>query len=262
MNFLDQKMYDRVSIHSNVIINLCGPRRRVKDRKLFEEVNIEIPRRIARSARTNPDILRMIHVSAVGASPDSPSLDLQTKYYGEQAVLEEFPNATIIRPTTMVGLNDYYMVHFRKIIKTWYKKFWVYNDCQQLRQPIAYNDVAHCILNALKLDESVGQIYEVGGPHVYTRLQLYEMMMNTLNTDSSIIKINNELAEFVAQRIINWRYFSHDDIIRDHLDIVVDPAAKKIEDLYVAPVGFPSLCEDILGDYRTMDFPTHDTYRA
>lgn len=103
MNFNDFKMVQRVMSTSNVVVNMCGPRKRITSRKDFEEVNIEVPRKIARAARMNPDIIRMIHFSAVGASKDSPSLDLQTKYYGEQAVLEEFPNATILRPTTVTN---------------------------------------------------------------------------------------------------------------------------------------------------------------
>lgn len=99
MNFNDFKMVQRVMGTSNVVVNMCGPRKRARDRHEFEEVNIEVPRKIAKAARLNPEIVRMIHFSAAGAAKDSPSLDLQTKYYGEQAVLEEFPNATILRPT-------------------------------------------------------------------------------------------------------------------------------------------------------------------
>lgn len=101
MNFNDFKMVQRVMSNSNVVVNMCGPRRKIKHKKDFEEVNINVARKVARAARLNPEVLRLIHFSAVGASPDSPSLDLQTKYWGEQAVLEEFPNATIIRPTTV-----------------------------------------------------------------------------------------------------------------------------------------------------------------
>ena len=35
----------------------------------------------------------------------------------------------------------------------------------EMRQPIHYLDVAQCIINALRLEESIGETYEVGGPH-------------------------------------------------------------------------------------------------
>lgn len=45
----------------------------------------------------------MIHFSSAGTDPNSESMDLRTKYYGEQEVLNAFPNATIIKPCTVVG---------------------------------------------------------------------------------------------------------------------------------------------------------------
>ena len=46
----------------------------------------------------------------------------------------------------------------------------VYDDCSAKKQPIRENDVAKCVLNALKLEESKGKTYELGGPHVLTML--------------------------------------------------------------------------------------------
>jgi NADH dehydrogenase (ubiquinone) 1 alpha subcomplex subunit 9 len=101
MNFKNPKMIERVMSTSNVAINLVGPKRRYTSMADHEWVNIEIPKRIARACRENPNILRMIHFSCAGAAEDSPSFDLRTKWRGEQEVLNEFPDATIIRPTTV-----------------------------------------------------------------------------------------------------------------------------------------------------------------
>jgi len=43
----------------------------------------------------------LIHFSGCGASPDAISRRLRTKWLGEQEVHKNFPEATIIRPTTM-----------------------------------------------------------------------------------------------------------------------------------------------------------------
>lgn len=34
-------------------------------------------------------------------------------------------------------------------------------------QPVFVSDVALAIMNALKMEESIGQSYDLGGPHVY-----------------------------------------------------------------------------------------------
>jgi uncharacterized protein YbjT (DUF2867 family) len=46
-------------------------------------------------------LFRLIHFSACGVDPDAPSTRLRTKWQGEQEVLKHFPEATIMRPTTI-----------------------------------------------------------------------------------------------------------------------------------------------------------------
>ena len=162
MNFDDLKMIDRVIANSNVVINLIGPRKNIKHRKDFEYCNTVIPQRIAAACQKNPGVIRLIHFSSCGVASDSPSLDLQTKFYGEEAVLSEFPNATIFRPTTVFGMND----TFVKTIVTQREFFYNFNvvtdDCTAKRQPVYVQDIALALLNALKMHETCGQVYELG----------------------------------------------------------------------------------------------------
>ena len=41
-------------------------------------------------------------------------------------------------------------------------------------QPCFTNDVALAILNCLKMEETIGQTYDLGGPHTYTYEEIYE----------------------------------------------------------------------------------------
>jgi len=47
-----------------------------------------------------------VHLSALNANPDSKNDYLRAKGRGEKAVLEEFPEAIIVRPGKMFGHED------------------------------------------------------------------------------------------------------------------------------------------------------------
>ncbi len=145
--------------NSNVVINLLGPRHKLKKREDFEFINIEVPQRIAKAC-TKYGVHRLIHFSAAGADPNSTSIDFQTKAQGEEVVKKAFPNATIFRPCPVYGLND----NFASLIRGQINFFWnkcviVYDDSTTKKQPLRENDLAKCVLNALKIEDSKGHTY-------------------------------------------------------------------------------------------------------
>lgn len=88
---------------SNVVICTIGSKIFYNNEREFEEANIEIPRNIARCVSENKGVKRFIYLSHAAADPNSPSPKLRTKWMGEQEVRRICPEATIIRPTTMLN---------------------------------------------------------------------------------------------------------------------------------------------------------------
>lgn len=140
--------------NSNVVINCLGPRKKLKNKEDFEFINIEAAERIAHACKKK-GVLRLIHVSAAAAHPDSPSLDFQTKYHGEAVVKKAFPDVTIIRPCPIYGINDSFASLIERQSKFFMNRFLLcYDDLTTLKQPIREHDVSLAILNALKLHET------------------------------------------------------------------------------------------------------------
>lgn len=52
------------------------------------------------------------------------------------------------------------------------------------------NDVALAVVNALKMPETIGQTYELGGPHVYSLLECYELMHNVVQRPPKLAYVN------------------------------------------------------------------------
>lgn len=110
----DEDSLDKAVKYSNVVINLVGCDWETKNFK-YDDVHVKGARAIARAAK-KAGAERLIHFSALNAAefPEPLILPkgsgfLASKYRGEQAVLEEFPEATIFRPADIYGQEDRFL---------------------------------------------------------------------------------------------------------------------------------------------------------
>lgn len=260
-NFQDPKTLKRLVEKSNVVINCIGPRKKYTRLEQFKEANIDLPRKIAREARL-AGVKRFIHLSNVAVDPRSPSMDLATKAEGELWVREEFPEATILRLCTVMGQNDYFQRIFR-IQSGWFDKFVpVFSDLTAKRQPIMVSDVANCVLSALKMPETAGQIFELGGPHVYTLKEIHDVMVNVLRRPTYYVKMNKDLMLAIS-KYISYEQFNRDDIIKQDIDMVVTgrPGLKGIQDLFYKPVSVIPAIEFEVGHYREVPDIVRNDYQ-
>lgn len=115
---------------------------------------------------------------------------------------------TIFRPCPVFGNNDYFASIIRRQVSYFMNKFaFVFDDCQTLKQPIKETDIAFCVLNALKLEESKGKTYELGGPNVLKYLDIYEIIFNTLKMRPRLAYVNRDLALKASEYVYNWEFF-------------------------------------------------------
>lgn len=110
----DEESIKKAMKYSNVVVNLVGRDWETKNFK-FDKVHVDGARLIAKCAKES-GVERLIHVSALNCSEHPPkvmqkggSKFLKSKFHGEQAVLEEFPDATIFRPADIYGQEDRFL---------------------------------------------------------------------------------------------------------------------------------------------------------
>ena len=60
--------------------------------------------------------------------------------------------------------------------------------------PVFTNDVALAIVNALKMEESIGQTYDLIGPHEYTYEDIYEQFFNLTQIKPYSVSVKLEQA--------------------------------------------------------------------
>lgn len=270
-DFTDQDEIDVTLRHSNVVICCIGSRKFYQTQKEFEDANINVPVTIAKSVRDNPQIKRFIYVSAAGADPNSPSRMLRTKWIGEQKVREIYPDVTVLRPTTMFNTfepNNSPQGKWSFMLKGFNRTFFRIEGANGLVQPVFNGDVALAAVNALKMDESIGQSYELGGPHVYNWDEIYEQWYAITGVKPYIIPLKLETVmewasspRFSSIYRYAGKYWMYPEImLNESLDITTNPNEKSFDDLYVKPISFGQNAKEYVNEILWYNSSTPETH--
>jgi len=175
---------------SEYVINFIGILYESKD-QTFNNLHHLFPKFL--SSVLNKEVTkRFIHISALGVNEESRSLYIKSKLSGEKAVIENFNNSIILRPSIIFGVDDNFFNLFNKLINLLpviplvgaHSKF----------QPCYVGDISDAIINIIDNHKINNGIYELGGPNIYSFKELIEVLLKQLNKKRLII----ELPEFVA----------------------------------------------------------------
>ena len=155
-------------------VNLIGilHERRAGD---FDRVHGELPGRLGRIAREH-GLERVVHVSAIGADPASPSAYARSKAKGEAALRAERPDAVILRPSIVFGPEDQFFNRFAAMASL-APALPLIGGGHTRFQPVYVGDVAQAIVAALTREDAAGRTYELGGPRVATFRELLAYML-------------------------------------------------------------------------------------
>lgn len=140
-------------------------------KQTFDALHVEGARAVAKAAR-EAGVKRFVHVSAIGADAHGSANYARSKAAGEQAVLAEFPDAVIIRPSIVFGPEDEFFNRFASLAT--FAPVMPLIGGRTKFQPIFVGDLATAIANVCEGGAKPGTIYEVGGPEVLTFKQLLD----------------------------------------------------------------------------------------
>lgn len=164
----------------------------------YHDTNVKIPYMLAQVCK-EMQVDHFIHVSSASAKPDSKSEWSRTKYEGEMAVREEFPWATIIRPTQLFGKDDRLLKWFADMAFS-YSCVPLIDGGHSLTQPVWVNDVAETIL-AVCDDPAKFESRDIDcfGPTDYTYAELAEFVNDITDRNKVHFNISAEWARKLAK---------------------------------------------------------------
>ena len=185
----------------------------------FARMHVELPTRIV-AACEGKGAHRLIHVSALGADPNGPSMYLRSKGDGEKAVHASTLATTIFRPSVVFGPEDTFLNQFAFLQRIFPI---IPLACPDARfQPVYVADVAKAIVNVLDLDAASGRTYELAGPTVYTLEQLVKYCGDVIGRHARIIRLPDALARLQA---LTFELAPGEPVIsRDNLDSMTVPS--------------------------------------
>ena len=135
-------------------------------KQTFQALHVDGPRAVAKAAR-EAGVKRLVHISAIGADKDSPADYAKSKAEGEAAVLEEFPDAIILRPSIVFGPEDEFFNRFAALANV-SPVLPLIGGGRTRFQPVYVADLAEAIANVVEGAGQPGAVCELGGPEVLT----------------------------------------------------------------------------------------------
>ncbi len=138
----------------------------------FEKVHVGIPEELVRACQTS-GVRRVVHISALGAAPDSPSMYQRSKARGEAVLRESGFEVTLLRPSVMFGNEDKFLNTFAKL-QQFFPVIPLASSHARF-QPVWVEDVASAVVRCLQELSTRGKTFEACGPEVFTLQQLVEL---------------------------------------------------------------------------------------
>ena len=245
---VDIRDRDRVAAavrNSDGVINLVGTLKGD-----FEGLHVDGARNVAQAC-AEQDIGALVHMSAIGADPESESAYGRTKGEGEEAVRAAFPSATIVRPSVVFGREDNFVNRFAWIARLSPVLPVIRGGVKF--QPVYAADVGKGVAAAaIDPRHHAGRTYEFGGPQIMTMREIMEWICETTNRNRTLVDVPDPVARMMA-RAIGWlpgAPITWDQWLMLQRDNIVSEGAEGLRTLGISPTPLAAVSEGWLTSYR------------
>lgn len=220
----------------------------------FQAMHVDAARTIA-VACAAARVDRLVHVSAIGANPESASKYACTKAAGEMAVREAKPDAVIVRPSIVFGPGDDFLNRFAAMASM-APALPLIGGGRTRFQPVYVGDVAEAIVRAVERTDAAGRTFELGGPAVMTFEDVLKLILRETRRRNGLIPLPFPVARAIGSlaqlsAVVGIApVLTHDQVVSLESDNVVADGAEGLAELGIEPTGIEAIAPSYLWRYR------------
>jgi NADH dehydrogenase len=231
-NVHDDATVRRLVAGRDAAINLVGilhSRRGTPYGPDFQRAHVDLPERIVQACALE-QVPRYLHMSALGADVNGPSMYQRSKADGEVAARSR-PEvaATIFRPSVVFGPEDHFLNTFARLQR---RLPVVPLACADAAfQPIYVADVAAAFVHALRDPKTRHLVYQLGGPQIYTLAELVRLAGRYSGHERPILELPRWLGYLQAslfELLPGQPLITRDNLDSMKVDNVIDPAIQAL----------------------------------
>ena len=252
-NIRDRASVMRAVAGAEAVINLVGILHE-GGRQKFQSVQADGPRIIAEEA-AKAGVRHLVHISAIGADPNSSSAYARTKAAGEAGVRQAFAGATILRPSIVFGPEDDFFNRFARMAMLSPALPLIGGGTTRF-QPVYVGDVAEAAMKAIETPEAAGKVYELAGPKAYSFAELLRLMLTEIGRKRLLLPLPFPLASLmgaVMQCLPNPQ-LTADQVRLLKRDNVPSAGSAGLADLGITPTGVEAIIPTYLDRYRARSY--------
>jgi uncharacterized protein YbjT (DUF2867 family) len=212
----------------------------------FDSVHVKAAERIAaQTSRSGAE--RLVHVSGIGADPESKSSYIRSRGQGEVAVGGAFDDVSFVRPAVMFGPDDAFLTVIIRIVR-WLPAVPMFGEGRTRLQPAYVEDVAEAIARILQNRETRGMSFECGGPHVYSYEDLLKTVASEMERKPVLIPVPFAAWHVLARvsEILPSSPLTRNQVELMEIDNIARPDMPGFDWLKIAPQSIEELLPSIL----------------
>lgn len=252
-NIRHEESVRRAALGADIVVNLVGILANTGKQK-FDRVQRQGAGYVAKSAR-DAGVKSFVHMSAIGADELSASHYANSKGKGEELIHSIYADTVILRPSIIFGPEDNFFNRFADMAV--HSPFLPAIGGGHTRfQPVYVGDIAQAAIAVIEGKAKAGEIYELGGPEVFTFRELMHKVSSYTGRKKSLLSIPFFLARFGAffAQLLPSKPLTVDQVRLLQKDNIVSRKAieenRTLEELGIEPRALDSVVPGYLEMYR------------